>query len=192
MPIWSDAPDNPSDVAIFRIVRTPATGVYTAIVTGLEAVGCNTHYANNRTVPCEGPRQCNLCHEGFSYRWHGYLTALTLPSLEHVVFEFTATAADTFANYRRLHGTLRACRFRASRPSKRPNGRVLIETSPGDPQKTRLPDPPNLRKILCHIWNVQYTENQPTDMTRPPFQRVNVDDNGKDGRIRTSLPRPKL
>lgn len=182
MPIWTRDPPDDASPYVFRIVRTPAASPIVGIITCDEAVGCSTHFVHHRTVPCEGPRTCPHCNEGHSWRWHGYVSAMLTPSLEHVLFEFTATASDAFKNYRLLHQRLRACRFRAYRPSKRNNGRVVIQTSPGDPNLVRLPDPPDIRRLLCHIWNVQYELDQPTRMARPPFQSVALPETDDDGR----------
>jgi hypothetical protein len=171
-------PENPNGHA-FRILRTPATSPIVGIVTSPDPTGARTHYANNRTTPCTADDTCKLCREGYPWRWHGYVSAMLIPSLEHVLFEFTAPSSDAFANYHRIHNTLRACRFRASRPSKRHNGRVVIETRPDDEQRLRLPDPPNLQKILCHIWSVRYDDQQPKGMCRPPYKDTRVGDNGR-------------
>lgn len=187
MPVFTNEPPTLPDGFVFRIVRTPADRTFTAVITSLEACGSNTHFANNRTIPCEGADTCPLCADGFSRRWHGYVACLVPATLEHCLFEFTAHASDSFKNYAALHGTLRACAFRAFRPSKRHNGRVIIHTTPGDEAKIRLPEPPNLQRLLCHIWNVQYTE-PPKRMDRPPFKAVDAtNDNGKDGRYRPPL-----
>ncbi len=37
------------------------------------------------------------------------------------------------------------------------NGRVLIQCRPADTQRHVLPDPPDVKIILCHIWNIQNT-----------------------------------
>lgn len=182
MPIFTQEPPELPDGYVFRIVRTPATGMLQAIVTTTDPVGCLTHFANNRTVPCEGADQCPLCQDGFSRRWHGYVSCLITGNLEHVLFEFTAHASDTFKNYYEMHNSLRACVFRAFRPSKRPNGRVVIHTRPGDEAKMRLPDPPDIKRILCHLWNVRYADPQPTRMSRPPFKNVGLPDDDDDGR----------
>jgi len=188
MPIFTNQPPELPDGYVFRILRTPATAVLQAVITCLEAVGTNTHFVNNRTVPCEGADNCPFCTDGHSRRWHGYVSCILVPNLEHVLFEFTAHASDTFKNYNDLHGTLRACRFRAFRPSKRHNGRVVIHTAPGDEAKVRLPEPPNIQRILCHIWNVKYTTRQPTRMSRPPFKLIETEDNHQDGRYRPATP----
>jgi len=179
MPTFTSEPPRLPDGYVFRVVRTPATACFTAVVTSLEVVGTQTHFANNRTTPCDGIDQCALCTDGFSRRWHGYVSCVATPTLEHVLFEFTAHASDTFRNYHDLHGTMRACQFRAFRPSKRNNGRVVIHTAPGDESRMRLPEPPNIAKLLCHLWNVQYNPEQPTRMNRPPFKTVGLGGNGQ-------------
>lgn len=156
MPHWSTTPPPAADGLALRIVRTPATRAVDAIATAPDFVGCCTHYAGNRTVPCEGPEACPWCADGHSWRWHGYLSAILTGTLEHILFEFTAAASDTFRNYYLLHGSMRACQFKAHRPSGRTNGRVLIACKRLDQQTLRLPDPPNVKKILCHIWGCQY------------------------------------
>lgn len=191
MPIFSSEPPDLPDGYIFRILRTPAATVLQGAVTCDDAVGCETHFANNRTIPCEGPDVCAFCADGYSRRWHGYVSAIMNPSLEHVLFEFTAQASDTFKNYRLMHNTLRACVFKAARPSKKPNGRVIIHTAPGDEQRIRLPQPPNIRRLLCHIWNVPYNPEQPTRMPRPPFKSIKVPDNNGDGRYTADAAPPK-
>lgn len=112
MPIFTTAPPELPDGFVFRIVRTPADRPFQAIVTCIEPVGSNTHFANNRTIPCEGFDACPLCNDGFSKRWHGYVSCLVPTTLEHCLFEFTAHAADSFKNYIELHTTIRACVFR--------------------------------------------------------------------------------
>jgi hypothetical protein len=178
MPDFTREPPPLPDGFIYRIIRTPAKGAIQAIVTSPEVVGCNTHFVNSRTVPCEGLGTCPMCDDGHSRRWHGYLAAILTNCLEHILFEFTAHASDTFKNYYLAHTTLRACAFKAYRPSQRPNGRVVIHTSPADEARFPLPEPPDLRKILCHIWNCQYTPPVKTGMCRPPFKDAQVGGNG--------------
>jgi len=163
MPQWTQNPPADSPEYAFRIRRTPAAGKIEAYVTCTDVVGCNTHFLSNRTVPCEGPDCCQACADGFSYRWHGYLTALDAGTHEHFLFEFTAQSAETFANYAKLHAGLRGCRFKATRPSGRPNGRVLIQCAPADLAATRIPAPANVQKLLCHIWGIKY---DPADVGR--------------------------
>lgn len=144
-----------------RILRTPSTKPIVAIATSTDVLGCITHFARNRTIPCEGAKDCPWCLEGHSWRWHGYLSAILTETLEHFLFEFTAAASSTFQQYQRLQNTMRGCYFKASRPSLKHNGRVVIACKPADEARLRLPEPPDVKKILCHIWNIPNTEATP-------------------------------
>lgn len=185
MPRWTDTPPTNGAPHANRIRRTPATKPLAAIVTSPDLTGCNTHFIANRTVPCEGEETCPHCAEGHSWRWHGYVAAIETGTLEHFIFECTAAAADSFRNYLTVHGNLRGCHFTASRPNGRANGRVVIACRRIDEQRNRLPAPLNVRKILCHIWSVQYTDVHPRATLVENIGRLDVHDSGKDGRYRT-------
>jgi len=181
MPQWSATPPTPRDHHAFRILRTPRDKPLLAICTCHNVVGAPTHYVNNRTMPCEGPPNCKACAEGNSWRWHGYLSALKAGSHEHFLFEFTAAASDTFKNYMAIYGTLRHCKFTASRSSLRPNGRVVIACQHVDEASVRLPDAPDIRRILCHIWGVPFNDTKEEPGHRPPFQSVKLHPSNRNG-----------
>lgn len=187
MPNWSEKPPEAKDGYPLRIVRTPPDKPLHAIATSTEVLGCCTHFVQNRTIPCEGTDVCKWCQEGHSWRWHGYLAAMITATLEHILFEFTAAASDTFRNYQTVHGTMRGCHFQAIRPSKRHNGRIVIACKPVDAQRCRIPEPPDVKAILCHIWNIQNANATTAKITRPPFRDVGVDPSNGDGRNR---PKP--
>jgi hypothetical protein len=182
MPRWTDTPPPEPEGLAMRIIRTPPTHTLHAIVTSPDVSGCPTHYAANRTIPCEGSDSCKWCEQGLSWRWHGYLAAILCGTLEHFLFEFTATAADTFRNYFTLHASMRACQFAARRPSGRPNGRVVIACKRLDEQRIRLPAPPNVRRILCHIWNVPYTNTDERHLPTRLGAQIGVMPGNGDGR----------
>lgn len=171
MPQWSPEPPRETDEYAHRIVRTPATSDFKAIITCQNAIGCPTHFLNNRTTPCEGKPDCEACNIGHSARWHGWVSCLHTRTLEHCLFEFTAPSCDVLKNYLNQNGTLRGCGITASRPSKKQNGRVLITTQPVDQGKWRLPDEPNIMRILCHIWGVPYLSIHKAPDKRAPAPR---------------------
>lgn len=174
MPKWQNKPPTDHQNFALRIIRTPQAKPIAAYVTSTDINGCPTHYARNRTLPCEGEDECPHCQEGLSWRWHGYLAAILTETLEHFIFEFTATAAETFENYLLLHNTMRGCFFKAHRPSGRANGRVVIQAKPGDQERIRLPNPPNVEKILCHIWNVPYLTGQTVYNPERPGKQIRI------------------
>lgn len=157
MPHWTPEPPAPDQSLPLRLTRVPMKGQLHGIATSTELIGCNTHYARNRTIPCEGPGQCDACADGFSFRWHCYLSIILTPGWEHVLLELTAAASDPLRNYVAIHSEIRGCDITATRPSGRQNGRVQLQARPANLAGIRLPDPPNLQRILCHVWGVKYS-----------------------------------
>lgn len=188
MPTWTNEPPDPSDATPFRIIRTPATGKLLAIITSDEVIGTNTHFYNHRTLPCEGAT-CPACGDGYPWRWHGYVTALDPLTREHFLFEFPAAANDAFKAYRTNQATVRGCHFLATRAPQRHNGRVMIRCKPADLEREPIPSAPNLRKILCKLWSIPYTEIETPDRLKghPFAQRVKTHDpSGGNGRSNSS------
>lgn len=175
MPQFSNKPPANPDRHGFRLIRTPANAPLRAYVISEALIGCPTHYVGNRTIPCESP-DCEPCENGLAWRWHGYLLIQLENTSEVCIFEMTASAAESFAGYHQRHGTTRGCHFQASRVNNRPNGRVLVVAKPADLAKIHLPKPRDVRKLLCHIWNIP--PNQ-TDVdaphTRPPHLSLHTD-----------------
>jgi len=139
------------------LLRTPTKGKLHLIVTCQDMVGCWTHFFAGRTMPCTGDG-CDACGHNASSRWHAYVSAKDPATNEHVLFECTAPAAETFAVYRARHGSLRGCEFIAQRLAPRANARVCIRTKPCDLTHIDLPQSLDVRAALCHLWGVPMTE----------------------------------
>ena len=175
MPLFSNAPPTDDNQHGFRLIRTPASPPFRATVISENLVGCPTHYVANRTIPCESPH-CDPCESGIGWRWHGYLLVQIQATTETVIFETTAAASKNFKAYYERHGTTRGCFFQATRANQKPNGRVLIQCKPADLAQINLPQPLDLIKLLCHIWNIAPNQTQPSNShARPPFQSINTD-----------------
>jgi len=160
-----------------RLRRTPTFGKLVAIVTSTDLVGCPTHFFNKRTVPCEPP-DCPACAAGYSWRWHGYLSATDIKTHEHFLFEMTAQATEPFVEYREQHHNLVGCLFEASRLGEHPNGRVIIRCKPTDLTQVKLPSPPNLPACLCHIWNIATPEAEVQGRSKN-VPRININRTSK-------------
>lgn len=191
MPNWSTEPPQHETSYALRIVRTPTEKPFEAIATSLEIVGTPTHFIHNRTVPCEGTDDCPHCLEGHSKRWHGYIACIALDGLEHVLFEFTKVMATSFTTYLGIYDSLRGCKFTARRPSKRINGRVVIKCKRTDEAESRLPKPPDVKKILCHIWNIQHNPGGDWRDPQDGSRRLDIKPGNGDGRYRADLNQPK-
>lgn len=153
MPNWSNqVPDDPRGQGL-PLVRTPAARSLRAIVTSNDLIGCDTHFWGGHTIPCTKP-DCEADAAGIPYRWHGYLSAYNPHDQLHFIFEMTAQAAKTFADYRTEHGTLRCCQFEAYRWKHTRNGRVIIKCERSAIQSAALPRAPDLARVMAIIWRL--------------------------------------
>lgn len=153
MPDWSnEVPDDPRGLAL-PIRRTPPHGALLAVVTSIDLIGTRTHFWQRRTMPHE-KINCEACKAGIPTRWHSYLSAWDHHTKMHFLFELTAQAAQHFVTFRKAHGTLRGCLFKASRWRQIPNGRVLIECKPYDIVSHPIPKGPDLIAVLSILWNL--------------------------------------
>lgn len=176
MPQFSATPpDDPRGYAL-PLVRVPAGRAMTGIVTSDDLVGCPTHFHHGRTVPCEG-NDCPAHQEGIPWRWHSWLAAYSPSNDECFLFESTRRVTQVFVTYRKAHGTLRGCHFRGQRRTGARNSRVYLEVKPADIRSMNLPDPPNLIKCLCIIWNIPYTDLTINDQT-DGVDRLQTNSNG--------------
>ena len=164
------------------------------LITCADIVGCATHFVQNRTVPCEKEHEddfCQHCQVGHSWRWHGYVSAILTCSHEHILFEFTRPPADTFKNYLLYSGTLRGCLFTSRRPSGRPNGRVVVSCKSVDQTTLRLPEPPNIRNILCRVWNIKTESVSSVSTSHQHVKALKVKPSNGDGRYKSPADQPK-
>lgn len=175
MPLFNSKAPAEADHSGYRLIRTPAAHALLAHVVSNNLVGCNTHFVNNRTVPCEQP-DCDPCQSGIGWRWHGYLLILIDATQELAIFETTARASAAFSAHFERYQTLRGAHFKAGRINNRPNGRVLIQVKPGDLQRVTLPPDQPVEKLLCHIWNIPpVTVEKTAAKPRMPFEHATVD-----------------
>ena len=188
MPRWQNQPPDLAKTLPYRIIRVPSKGNLTGIITSPEMLGCNTHYVNNRTIPCEGEAECDACNQGNSYRWHCYVAILQTPGWEHAILELTAAASDPIRNYEGIHNQIRGCLIHATRPSGRPNGRVVINCKPADLTGIRLPDPPQIDRILCHLWGVKWEPRETLSHQLETALTITAEHREHDARYRVNQP----
>jgi len=182
MPTFNHQPPDDLGRSGYRLLRTPPAHAMIGYVLSDTLVGCNTHWVNNRTQPCEAP-DCDPCNSGIPWRWHGYLICSLERTQEVIIFEMTARASRAFAAYHERHGTTRGAHFKSERLNGRHNGRLLIQVKPADLAKIHLPKAPPIEKLLCHIWNIPEPDATiRATQTRPPFPQAQVH------RQQTTLP----
>lgn len=153
MPLFSNAPPPDPRGRSLPLWRCPIHKPLTAVVTSNDLIGCKTHYYRGKTMPCEN-EDCPACQDGIRWSWHSYLAAYDHANNLHFLFESTARATEPFVEYRKHHGTLRGCLFKAHRARGRHNSQVYIYTRQADLAKYPIPDPPDLIKLLGMIWDL--------------------------------------
>jgi len=153
MPNWSNVVPKSDAPRAMPLRRTPTNGQLRAAITTPDLIGTPTHFFQGHTVPCAG-ESCKACAEGIGWTWHGYVGAIASVGRQHFIFEFTAQVGDTLKHYRTLQSTLRGGIITAERMHHRPNGRVMLQITPGDLAQLNLPEPPDITACMAVIWNL--------------------------------------
>lgn len=179
---FSPEPRSGSEAVTLRVVRVGSDRPIKGYVTSETWVGCETHFAGGRTVPCE-QKQCEVCSSGTPPRWHAYLGLILHPSGEHVLLILPTSALPSLKQYRAEFQTIRGANLIAFRPSKRPNGRVITSLDHGGRASLNLPAGPPIESILLRMWattaglrSAQPTRrkrNPPSDGEQPEMRVVN-------------------
>lgn len=176
MPTFTNRPPDDPRGHSLPLLRTPARGQLSGIVTTNDMIGCPTHFHQGRTQPCD-VEDCDACHHGIPWRWHAWVGAFNVRNHQAFIFEMTARVASIMVNYREANGGLRGCAFRAQRRTTSPNSRVFLECQPADLQSIDLPQPPDLAACMAIIWNIATPTVDVGGMMRK-MPRINVDKNG--------------
>jgi len=150
---WTNTPPSTTSDCGYRLIRTPPFKPLRGIILADDLLGTPTHYTKGRTLPCP-QGECEHCANGLPYRWHAYVPILCMPGKERVILEMTALAADQLKGYHSRFGTLRGLEVYADRPSRKPNGRIVILAKASGIPDTELPVAPDIRRILLHIWGI--------------------------------------
>ena len=176
MPNWShEVPDDPRGYGL-PLIRTPATGTLSGIITSTDLIGCDTHFWGGHTVPCTAP-DCEAHEAGIGFRWHAYLAVYNPNTQLHAILELTAQAARKLKDYRKDHHTLRGCRIDAYRWKHKKNGRVILKCEPSTYNLTALPPPPDLTNVMAVIWRLPLDNVFQAGVMRG-HPRVHADPNG--------------
>ena len=150
---WSNQVPASDGPRAMPLKRTPTNGKLKAAITSDDLIGTPTHFFQGHTMP-HTEHDCKACEEGVGWTWHGYVAAIMASNRQHFIFEFTAQVGDVMKHYRTVQSTLRGGIITAERMHHRPNGRVILQLTPGDLQRLNLPEAPNLQACMAIIWNI--------------------------------------
>lgn len=145
----------PEDHALpsMDLIRTPAGGALTGIITSHEPIAVPTHWHGGQTMPCTGS-ECPACAQLKPKTWHVYLGLWGPQSAKHVIFECTASAAEKLYAWLETRDSLRLAQLAAARRGKRENGKVELMLKPISTAHLSLPEAPDLRAQLTRIWRI--------------------------------------
>jgi hypothetical protein len=176
---WQRRPSKADALSKFRIQRAPSKAALVARILSHEFTGARTHYWGGRTRPCD-PILCEACDNNQASRWHGWLFAQDLKTLEVYILEFPpAVGCDLDRKFGELR-TLRGVHFKVFRVGGKANSRVVIQFGPQDQDRDALPKVPALEPILCSIWGIRGTSTKKSPrMTDHDVERRDDDDSGE-------------
>jgi hypothetical protein len=160
----------------WTVVRTPGASHLDFIAVSHRHVGVRTHYFHRRTI---GHRRvgCEACDAGNRSRWTGYLLGLSHPAGQRILFEFTPTAAQYLLPLYEVRESIRGLRIRASRPSKRENGTIVLAFRGYLEDPSALPDAVPIKPLLFNIWGLI----QPADDEEHSSSRAELTQHEKEG-----------
>ena len=151
---WNDRPNEVKEQGHFEIMRTPAGGVLSGVITSDTFVGCNLHYYRGRSTPCR-KNDCEACEAGHRPRWTGYVLLMSRKTRRVNILEFTARCYSTMQSMLIAKTSLRGVVVTVKRTSSRPNGPLAMTFEEDRVDPDSLPPAPDLREILERIWEVK-------------------------------------
>jgi len=149
---WTNDPPEATDFAAVRLIRPPATGSITGVLTSPTVLGTWTHWDQYRTQPCSGDK-CKLCIDGQPRRWYGYISVFSMSTHRHYVVQITSQAAQQLYAQVRDKDNLRGLLIKIERAAKRPNAKLLIDVRPCPCTVPDLPDPIPIQRYMALIWD---------------------------------------
>lgn len=150
---WTTSPTDKNAGEQLRIIRAPGAGALRFMILSHQVMGTYTHYLNGRTQPCVG-KVCDGCAKAISLRWHGWVIVQNETTGEKYIFEFTEGPAEKLAEWYADHRTIRGLRCKVSRPSGKPNGRVILQRGDQVTNHAELPRCPEIQKVMLKIWGL--------------------------------------
>lgn len=156
---WSDTPPTQADLKSADLRRCPCGGLPAAIILSEWLTGNELHWWNGRSFP-HLANDCPACAAKRAKVWKGYLACLDPKTRKIFILEITPNCTEPLSAYKLTFGSLRGATLKLDRSSSKPNGRVTATVSQSNLGGLDLPQPPDIRAILRHMWQ---TDHRPQD-----------------------------
>lgn len=153
IPRWEVAPPDRSRLQHLPLLRLGPQAALRAAITSPDVLGVLTHFMGGRTLACiQG--DCPGCESKLPQRWEGYLGVVTTKPSRHIILGITPGAALGIGDSAPDPHNLRGLLLVAERIGKRANARLRARVEEVELGQLRLPDPPDLKAHLLHIWGL--------------------------------------
>lgn len=152
---WSDTPPTQTDLHSADLRRCPPGGMPPAIILVDWITGNELHWWNGRSFP-HLANDCPACAAKRARVWKGYLACLELKTRKIFILEITPNCTEPLAAYKLTFGSLRGAQIKLERSATKINGRVTATVTPAALGGLELPQPPDVRNILRHMWQTDH------------------------------------
>jgi hypothetical protein len=163
---WTNQLPNDHDQIKLQLLRVKAGGSIRGIILSPHVNWTETHFFKGRTT-IHAPQDCAACENGQKPRWYGYLAILSTSSDTIALVEVTPATNAEFADWERIHATIRGAGLTLLRHGKRANGRIEAQLREPTIATRKLPDAPDVIKTMERIFEVNHRIlRSPLDQTR--------------------------
>lgn len=142
-------------VATLPLRRVPGQGTIAGVITTRDVREVWTHYHRGRTVGCSKPI-CPGCDAKCPMRYEAYVGLYSPPTKKHIILGLTVGAVRQIVDQVGRLDSIRGLVISATRASKRPNARVVVETGLVYPDMSALPGQFEVLEHLERIWGVEH------------------------------------
>jgi hypothetical protein len=122
-------------------------------VTSWELLQIDTHFLNNRTLPCV-QEHCPGCARERPRRYEAYISGIWSTERRHIILAMTEGAARNIFDQAPNANQLRGHIITFKRNGHRTNGRLDATVSENMVSANTLPEAPELLRHLAHIWGL--------------------------------------
>lgn len=137
--------------------RVPTSGKIAGVITTREVREVWTHFHRGRTVGCTKPN-CPGCRASAAMRYEGYIGLYSPSAKSHVILGLTVGAVRQIVDQIGRLDSIRGLVIAATRKSKKPNARIVLECGLVYPDMSALPASFEVLEHLERIWGVEHAE----------------------------------
>jgi len=145
------------DLPFIEVVTLKAGFVGRGYVTCEKPYEVYTHWIGRRTLPCMG-KECGACQALVPAKYEGYLSLVWAHNRTQQIVRVTKPAMLQIKSQVQLQPSLRGTILNFERKGKRSNGRVIVRVDALHLEVAKLPQSPDVRRHMMHIWSVDGIE----------------------------------